>query len=46
MADWIVNYYDANEIEAAIEAIANTTTIHVIPISDGKEFMLIQSVAT
>ena len=43
MAKWVVNFYDANEIEAAIEAIDNTVTIHVVPMSGGTEFMLVQT---
>lgn len=43
MAKWAAAFYKANEIEAAIEAIDNTVTIQVIPISDGQEFLLVQA---
>jgi len=45
MTDYAVSYHSAAEIEAVIEAIATTVPIQVIPISGGKEFMLIQGAA-
>jgi glycerate kinase len=46
MTNYAVSYHPAAAIEAAIEAVATTVEIQVIPISDGKEFMLIQKPAT
>ncbi len=43
MAKWAASFQTAAGIEAAIEAIDNTVTIQVIPISDGTEFLLIQA---
>ena len=43
MAKWAASFQKANTIEAAIEAIDNTVTIQVIPLSGGTEFLLIQS---
>ena len=42
MTKYAVTYHDAAAIEAEIEKVDTTVEIQVIPISDGKEFMLIQ----
>jgi len=44
MADWLVSYYKTvPEMQAAVAALPNTTTIHVVPDKEGG-FTLIQSV--
>jgi hypothetical protein len=45
MTNYVVTYHDAATIEAEIEKIGTSTEIQVIPISGGKEFMLIQKPA-
>lgn len=42
MTNYVVTYHNAATIEAEIEKVDTTVEIQVIPISDGKEFMLIQ----
>lgn len=46
MTNYAVSYHPAAAIEAAIEAVATTVEIQVIPISGGSEFMLIQGAAS
>ncbi len=46
MVNWIMNVYATPAtLEAAVEAIANTVTIHVVPFKEGgkQKFALIQS---
>jgi len=45
MTNYVVTYHDAATIEAEIEKIGTAVEIQVIPISGGKEFMLIQKPA-
>jgi len=45
MTNYVVTHHDAASIEAEIEKIETATEIQVIPISGGKEFMLIQKPA-
>lgn len=46
MADWIAEVYaSASDLETAVEAVANTVTIHIVPFMEaGKQkFMLVKS---